>query len=176
MARRLGSRLAVWIPAHLVAQYFENGWPVPFGEYSLHYRKHNYLQDSFHLTSVKAAVCDVLLAAVLVAATGVAVFRLARRVRTSLQYTVADMLALTASVAMVLGLLCLDRLPKMAIVWNIYTPLHNLTQFDRAMVLFSVGCAVALTVSTACARLGSAASGRASAAADSDPPAEEKRP
>jgi hypothetical protein len=154
-----------------------NGWPVPFGEHTVSYASyrfwHSWPVGDFRLRSVTAAICDLFLAVVLITATGIAASRFARRLSGRFQFTIADMLALTAAVGMVLGFIGIDQLRY---VEDIYTPLHRCTPFDLTMVLLGVGCAVALIVSTVCARLGSAPSGRASAAADSDPPSEEKRP
>ena len=52
---------------------------------------------------------------------------------------------------MVLGLVCLDRIP-LAVEW--YSPLEYLLLFDRVMTLLAIACAVGLIVSTAIGRLG----------------------
>ena len=137
---------------HLRVRYdyahFSYGWPAPFGEYGLSLRKSQFFQAtemSFRFTSAAAAIGDVFLAVALVAATGMAVSRFVRRLYGRPQFTVADMLAVTTAVAMVLGLLRLDGMVE---VQDGYMPLRRCTQFDRAMVLLAVGCFTALTVST----------------------------
>jgi hypothetical protein len=156
----------------VTSEYFAIGWPVPFGEYMLPGGKYQFPRDawnSFHLMSATAAVCDVLLAVALVAATGVCVFRLVHGIRVRLQFTLGNMFALTTAVAMVLGLLRLDGMVEYE---DGLTPLHQCGQFDRAMVLFAVGCAVALIVSTVTGRLGSAKSDRSLDAGETDAPPE----
>ena len=127
----------------------------------------------FRLRSVKAAICDLFLAVVLVSATGIAVSRFERRIRTRFQFTIGDMLSLTAAVAMVLGFIKIDQLQS---VEDIYTPLHRCTPFDLTMVLFAVGFAVALIVSTVFGRLGSAKSNGTQDVAETDAPPERTQP
>jgi hypothetical protein len=107
---------------------------------------------AFSFASVKAAVLVILLHVMLIAATGVAVFRLERRQWKALQFSIADMLSLTAIAGMILGLLCLDETPFL--VNEGYLNLGPLPLFDRVMVLVAIACAVGLIVSTAIGRLG----------------------
>jgi hypothetical protein len=150
------------------------GWPVPFAghvEYcprdpkSLPNMKETLTffdridlskETSFRKTSLTAAVCDVLLALILMAATGTAVWQLEKRRWNRLQFSIADMLSLGAAVSMALGLWCLDRrlsLNGNSAVEDMYVRLRDIPLFDEVMVLFAVACAVWLIVSTAAARL-----------------------
>jgi hypothetical protein len=110
-----------------------------------------FMWTAFRFTNVKAAILDILLHVVLIAATGVAVFRLERRRWMPFQFSIADMLSLTAMAGMVLGLVSLDRTP---LCWDWYLPLQCFPLFDRVMTLVAIACAVGLIVSTASVRLG----------------------
>jgi hypothetical protein len=144
---------------------FWHGWPTSFAKHvefgidagkSSPPRFLDHVNPStwkaFSLTSVKAAVLVVLLHVMLIAATGVAVFRLERRQWKALQFSIADMLSLTAIVSMVLGLWYLDKTPFL--VNEGYLNLGPLPLFDRVMVLVAIACAVGLIVSTVIGRLG----------------------
>jgi hypothetical protein len=104
------------------------------------------------LESVRAAVFDLLLHAVLIAVVGVMVFRLERRRWLPFQFSISDLLSLTATASMVLGLICLDRIPFL--VHEGYLQLQSLPLLDGVMILFAIACAVALIVSTVIGRLG----------------------
>jgi hypothetical protein len=138
-------------------RYF-NGWPVPFGAYSPPLQDQEapeiWRREPFRLTSARAAVSDLFLAVALIAATAVTIYRLVRRVLASLQFTIAEMLALTTAVAMVLGIARLDD--RVQEVPDLYTPVCALHPFDQVTVLFAIGCAVAFVFSSVIARLGTA--------------------
>jgi hypothetical protein len=156
-----------WTPSpdfFRLGRYF-TGWPLPFSRYSLSLIETGggYWSDapgSFQLTSTWAAVCDLFLAIALVDAVAVTVYRLVRRVLASLQFSIADMLALTTAVAMVLGVAHFDD--RVRSVPDLYTPICALHPFDRVMVLSAIGCAVAFVFSSLIARLGSASGGETS--------------
>jgi hypothetical protein len=135
-------------------EYFEfiTGWPVPFGR---HHEDESAWAALLRPANLQAAACDLFLAVALVVATAVTIHRFVRRVLASLQFTIADMLALTTAVAMVLGVASLDRERSDR---QLYTPLRTLSEFDQVTVLLSLGCAVALVFSSVFARLGSAGS------------------
>jgi hypothetical protein len=103
------------------------------------------------MISVKGAILDVLLHSLLIAATVVAILRLERRGWARAQFSIADMLSLTAATGMVLGLVCTDQIPLAS---EMYLPLNTLYLFDCVVILFTIACAVWLIVSTAMERLG----------------------
>jgi hypothetical protein len=151
------------------------GWPVPFAEHELS-RKYDdsnfddtgknvplvcrvipFMWTSLHISSITGLICDVLLSLLLVVATDVVVLRLERRTWKRLQFSIADMFSLIATVSMVLGLIYFDdrlSIGKDSTVADMYVRLCDLPLFDRVMVLFAIACAVWLIVSTAMERLG----------------------
>jgi hypothetical protein len=151
---------------------FHHGWPTAFAEHAedgvidpyhsdcepgtslpLGFLEHcnPFMWTAFRFTNVKTAILGILLHVSLIAATGVAVFRLGQRRWKPLQLSIADMLSLTAIVGMILGLVCLDQAPLFE-EW--YLPLRSLPLFDWLMTLFAIACAVGLIVSTVIGRLG----------------------
>jgi hypothetical protein len=152
------------------AHYLRHGWPTEFAEHTMTGRwppgapafylhipfpygdQLNPLRwTHFRITNVKAAILDISLHLLLIAATAVVVLRLERRRWARLQFSIADMFSLIATTSMVLGLVCLDKVP---LVPEIYLRLQTLPPFDCAMVLLAIACAVWLIVSTAANRLG----------------------
>jgi hypothetical protein len=151
---------------------FYHGWPAAFARHVQHNRdatplygegRIQYPSPSFldrinptkwemlRLESVRAAVFDLFLHAVLIAVVGVMVFRLERRRWLPFQFSISDLLSLTATASMVLGLICLDRIPFL--VHEGYLQLQSLPLLDGVMILFAIACAVALIVSTVIGRL-----------------------
>jgi hypothetical protein len=100
---------------------------------------------------VKAAILDISLHLLLIATTAVVVLRLEKTRWTHLQFSISDMLSLTAATSMVLGLIYLDRVP---LAPEMYLRLETLPIFDRVMTLLAIACAVWLIVSTGSDRLG----------------------
>lgn len=149
-----------------------HGWPVPFAQRSVGSMPFEESEtvlvpspnaenssglSSFRITNVTAAVRDVFLSLILVAATGVVVRRLETRNWARLQFSIGDILSLTAMTGMVLGLIYLDdrfSLGGHCIVEGLYVRLRDLPLFDRVMVLIAIACAVWLVVSTVIERLG----------------------
>jgi hypothetical protein len=150
--------------------YLRHGWPTTFAEHTVigrwppgtpafrlqipfpYFDQVNPLGwTDFRITNVRASVLDVSLHLLLIAATAVVVLRLERRGWARVQFSIADMLSLTAATSMVLGLVYLDRVP---LVPDIYLRLQTLPLFNRIMTLFAIACAVWLIVSTAMERLG----------------------
>jgi hypothetical protein len=145
--------------------YYDNfsyGWPVAFAEgtkdHSFSGPRHDpFISSSAHMTSTKAAAADFFLASVLCFATGVIVLRLERRIGLRFQFTVADLLSLTAGTAAVLGLVRSESTCKSLSYDRHLYPYSMIREhpwFDQAMVYLAMACAVALTVSTAMNRLG----------------------
>jgi len=106
---------------------------------------------SFGVTNVRGAVLDIFLHLLLIAATAVVVLRLEKKRWTHLQFSISDVLSLTAATSMVLGLVCLDRIPLLP---EMYLRLETLPIFNQVMTLFAIACTVWLIVSTIIDRLG----------------------
>jgi hypothetical protein len=149
-----------------------HGWPTPFADHSVTHpwqlgtpntgsrltssipflaMVDPQLWDDFRMNSVTGAIFDVSLHLFLIAATAAVILRLERRGWARGQFSIADMLSLTAAAGMVLGLICPVRIPLAA---ETYLPLDTLRLFDAVMVLFAVACAVWLVVSMLLTGLG----------------------
>jgi hypothetical protein len=153
---------------------FLHGWPTPFAEHAIGgdyydgdkgiWHRQGFLDQidprnwwSLQTTSAGAAVCDAILALALVAATAAAVRGFEKRRWSPFQFSIGDMLSLTATAAMVLGLIYLDEhlsVGEESVVGDMYVRLCDLPIFDRVMALFAIACAVWLIVSTVINRLG----------------------
>ena len=152
------------------------GWPVPFGEreavkaYPADRETYeggespeiigkvlSLSRGPYWQASLGWLAADALLSVLLIAATGVVVWRAARKRWRRLQFSIADMLSLLATVSMVLGLICFDdrlSIGEESAAEGTFVRLRDLPLFDRAAILIAIGCAVWLVVSTVAARLG----------------------
>jgi hypothetical protein len=147
---------------------FRHGWPTPFadhGQKGEFERSPTTLRDRIdtsqwtdcHMTSVTAAILDVALHLLLLAAVAVVVLRLEMRNWRRVQFSIADIFSLITTASMVLGLVYLDNrlcYASESLVEGVFVRMRDLSLFDRVMVLFAVACAVWLVVSTVIARLG----------------------
>ena len=159
------------IPEYTYERHYCHGWPTAFLEH-IDICKYgpNHLDEgppfldrvnpikwTSHITNMGAAILDGFLHLILIAATAVVVLRLERRGWARVQFSIADMLSLIATVSMVLGLICFDdrlSIGKDSAVEGMFLRLRDLPPFDRVMVLFAIACAVWLIVSTAMERSG----------------------
>jgi hypothetical protein len=147
-------------------QGFLHGWPVVLAEHTERIVNHDTgrtdLLDwtSSRMKDWRNCISDAILSVMFCWGTGVVVYRLARRPWTRLQFSVGDLLCLTAVTAAVLGLVRFEltwaeplrsRDPYLV---SPYSPIGEFPWYDRGAMYLSLACLVGLVVSTVVRRLG----------------------